>query len=162
MELKAIGIAAGLALAGATGTAQAEPSLLDQIMMGPVNGLQQSLTEANLQPLIDGTAGFNSGLVQGTTGGSVHDVLTGLNTQNPALIQKGLSDLGAGVTDDVIPALIGDGTPALPSLPGGGGGLPALPEIPGLGSLPALPGLPEGGGAPGLPEIPGVADIPAL
>lgn len=167
-KLIAIGLA-GLLFSGSA-AAQSE---LGNNLLGP-NGVVQSLvatlTTADAEPLMNSLAGANSGLLQGTAGGGLHDVLGGLLVdQDPGRIQLGLETLVGGLLFELEVALGGGlgGGLALPGLDG----LPLSGDLDGLlaldGGLPGLsdgglPGLPGGGGALSLEQLEQVTSLLSL
>ncbi|MES1944847.1 hypothetical protein PC39_12049 [Salinisphaera sp. PC39] len=146
-------IAASLAGLLFSGTASAQGEVLNALVgpEGVVSGLVATLTTADAAPLVDSLAGANSGLLQGTAGAGLNDVLGGLlSDQDPARIQLGLETvlmIGVAGESGVLEQLLG-------GLPGGAGSVPGLDGLPLLGDLAGLlGGLPDlaGGGLPGLP-----------
>lgn len=155
-------IAAGLLGLTLSGTASAQNESFVGVLLGPagpVDGLATTLMTQNAEPTTDGASGSNSGLLRGTAGGGLNDVLEGLLVnQDPDQVQRGLVDtiIMRGVAGDegVLDQLLGFNNPDdgfafftdifgnfapdgfdLPGLPGGstGGGMAPIPGIDGLG-----------------------------
>lgn len=171
-KLIAIGFA-GLLLSGSA-AAQGE---LGNNLLGPtgvVQSLVVTLTTADAEALVNSLTGANSGLLQGTAGGGLHDVLGGLLAdQDPGRVQLGLETLVGGLLFELEVGLGGglggglalpglDGLPLSGDLAGGLDGILALD-----GGLPdlsngGLPGLPGGGGALSLEQLEQITNLLSL
>lgn len=172
-KLIAIGLA-GLLFSGA---ASAQGALLGALLgpQGVVGSLDTSLTTMDAEPLVNSAAGANSGLIQGTTGLGLNQLLGGLLiSQDPMEAGTGLYTIVGvglvgpdGVTDQLLgvdmlggfdgelPGLGGAGLPGLDGLPVLGGLLGGLPNL-GDGALPGLPGGDSGLSALQLQQVSGL------
>lgn len=154
-------IALGLLGLSLSGTASAQNESFVGVLLGPagpVDGLVNTLMTQNLEPTTDGATGSNSGLLRGTAGGGLNDVLEGLLVnQDPDQVQRGLVDTiimqGVAGEEGVLDQLLGFNNPGdgfafftdifgnfapdgfdFPGIPGGtGGGMSPIPGIDGLG-----------------------------
>lgn len=145
---------AGLLFSGtASAQAQVEGDLIGALLgpEGVVAGLLGTLTTADAAPLVNSLAGADTGLLQGTVGAGLNDVLGGLLVdQDPARIRTGLESIllvgvagEQGVLDQLLGVRPGGGVPELQGIPVIGdlaGLLGGLPDLAGGGALPGLPG----------------------